>query len=79
MSFFVCLFVSPSTNRLQFVLEIPKACALSVSNTTIFNDSYISSYGAQLAQRASYLALYSSLFGPNSTVNYDYTYIVTSI
>ena len=29
-----------------------------------------------LAQRASYLPLYSSLFGPNGTVNYDY--IVTN-
>ena len=26
-----------------------------------------------LAQRASYLAPLSSVFGPNSTVNYDYT------
>ena len=32
----------------------------------------ISSYGAPLAQRASYFALYSSLFGPDGTVNYDY-------
>ena len=36
----------------------------------------ISSYGTQLAQRASYLALHSSLFGPDGTVNYDY--IVTN-
>ena len=32
----------------------------------------ISSYGAPLARRASYLALPSSLFGPDGTVNYDY-------
>ena len=32
----------------------------------------ISSYGEQLAQRASYLVLHSSLFGPDGTVNYDY-------
>ena len=32
----------------------------------------ISSYGALLAQRASYLALHSSLFGPDGTVDYDY-------
>ena len=32
----------------------------------------ISSYGTPLAQRASYLALQSSLFGPDSTVDYDY-------
>ena len=32
----------------------------------------ISSYGAPLAQRDSYLALHSSLFGPDGTVNYDY-------
>ena len=32
----------------------------------------ISSYGAPLAQRASYLALHSSLFGPDGTVNYAY-------
>ena len=32
----------------------------------------ISSYGAPLAQRASYLALHSSLFGPDGAVSYDY-------
>ena len=32
----------------------------------------ISSYGTPLPQRASYLALHSSLFGPDGTVNYDY-------
>ena len=32
----------------------------------------ISSYGAPLAQRASYLAQHSSLFEPDGTVNYDY-------
>ena len=36
----------------------------------------ISSYGAPLAQRASYLPLHSSLFGPDGAVNYDY--IVTN-
>ena len=36
----------------------------------------ISSYGAPLAQRASYFALHSSLFGPDGAVNYDY--IVTN-
>ena len=36
----------------------------------------ISSYGAPLAQRASYLALHSSLFGPDGADNYDY--IVTN-
>ena len=33
-------------------------------------------YGASLAQRASYLAQRSSLFGPDGAVNYDY--IVTN-
>ena len=28
--------------------------------------------GTPLAQRASYLALHSSLFGPDGAVNYDY-------
>ena len=32
----------------------------------------INSYGAPLAQRASYLALHSSLFGRDGTVNYEY-------
>ena len=32
----------------------------------------ISSYGPPLAQRASYLAQHSSLFGPDGAVNYDY-------
>ena len=36
----------------------------------------ISSYGTSLALRASYLALHSSLFGPDGAVNYDY--IVTN-
>ena len=36
----------------------------------------ISSYGTPLAQRASYLAMHSFLFGPDGTVNYDY--IVTN-
>ena len=36
----------------------------------------ISSYGAPLAQRASYLAHHSSLFGPDGAVNCDY--IVTN-
>ena len=36
----------------------------------------ISSYGTPLAQRASYLTLHSSLFGPDGAVNFDY--IVTN-
>ena len=36
----------------------------------------ISSYGAPLAQSASYSALHSSLFGPDGTVKYEY--IVTN-
>ena len=32
----------------------------------------ISLYGAPLAQSASYLALQSSLFGPDGAVSYDY-------
>ena len=36
----------------------------------------ISLYGAPLAQKASYLALHSSLFGP---VNYDYIFFTNSI
>ena len=40
---------------------------------TVFS---IRSYGAPLAQRASYLALHNSLCGPDGTVNYDY--IVTN-
>ena len=40
-----------------------------VKDVTLF---LISSYGAPLAQRASYLAPHSSLFGPDGTVNYDY-------
>ena len=33
----------------------------------------ISLYGASLAQRASHLALHSSLFGSYGTIKYDYT------
>ena len=32
----------------------------------------ISSYGTPLAQRATYLALHITLFGPDGTLNYDY-------
>ena len=35
----------------------------------------ISSYGTPLSQRASYLALHSSLFGPDGAVNYKYMYM----
>ena len=42
----------------------------------IVSEFLINSYGAPLAQRGSYLALHSSLFGPDGTVNYDY--IVTN-
>ena len=45
------------------------------SNYEILSVFLMSSYGAPLAQRASYLA-HSSLFGPDGTVNYDY--IVTT-
>ena len=39
----------------------------------------ISSYCAPLAQRASYLAQHSSLFGPDDVVNYDYYDVTNSI
>ena len=41
----------------------PKKCP------TVF---LISSYGAPLAQSASYMTLHSSLFGPDGAINYDY-------
>ena len=43
-----------------------------VSHTHYIPVFLISSYGSPLAQRASYLALHSSLFGPDGAVNYDY-------
>ena len=45
---------------------------LIVNSKVLISVFLISSYGARLAQRASYLALRSSLFGPAGTVNYDY-------
>ena len=45
-------------------------------NNTYMSVFLISSYGAPLPQRASYLALHSYLFGPDGAVNYDY--IVTN-
>ena len=41
-------------------------------HNTCTSEFLISSYGTPLAQRASYLALHSSLFGPDGAVNYDY-------
>ena len=44
----------------------------NIHNIYIYNSEFlICWYGASLAQRASYLALHSSLFGPDGTVNYD--------
>ena len=43
---------------------------------TCTSEFLIGSYGAPLAQSASYLALHSSHVGPDGTVNYDY--IITS-
>ena len=51
---------------------------LIVNSKVLVSVFLISSYGAPLAQRASYLALHSSLFGPDGTVNYDYI-IINSI
>ena len=44
---------------------------LSFESNTHVAVFLISSYGAPLTQRASYLALHSSLFGSDGTVNYD--------
>ena len=52
---------------------ISKLITILVTSITEF---LISSYGAPFAQRASYLALHSSLFGPDGAINYDY--IVTN-
>ena len=59
--------------NLQFLLAVrPILCLLSTGFNTCVSEFLISSYGAPLAQRASYLALHSSLFGPDGTVNYEY-------
>ena len=58
-----CLFSLCSFRRVQYPLYF--ICR-------IFDNSY----GAPLGQRASYLALHSSLFGPDGAANYDY--IVTN-
>ena len=42
----------------------------------LVSEFLITSYGSSLTQRASYLALCSSLFWPDGAVNYDY--IVTN-
>ena len=39
----------------------------------------ISSYGAPLAQRASYLAMHSFLFGPNGAVTHNVIMIILSL
>ena len=43
-----------------------------ISNFTWVAVFLISLYGTPLAQRASYLAQHSSLFGPDGAVNCDY-------
>ena len=44
----------------------------SYIHNLIYSYLMISLYGTPLAERASYLALHSSLFQPDSTVTYDY-------
>ena len=56
--------------------KITTCCFAQIYIYIILTEFLISSYDAPLAQRASYLALHSSLFGPDGTVNYDY--IVTN-
>ena len=55
------MFVSTTTNDNTNVCGIYYSDYDTVYCTPVF---LISSYGAPLAQRASYLALHSSLFGP---------------
>ena len=51
-------------------------CTTATTTVSVF---LISSYGAPLAQRASYLAQHSSLFGPDGAVNYDYILSLTAL
>ena len=53
----------------QILHIIMELICMRGDSTTVF---LISSYGAPLGQRASYLALHTSLFGPDGAVNYDY-------
>ena len=64
------------TNKHNQPNNLPSFALILYLNFNIKSINGISSYGAPLAQRASYFALYSSLFGPDGTVNYDY--IVTN-
>ena len=50
-------------------MYIQYTCTCMYACTEVF---LISIYGTTLAQRASYLALHNSLFGPDGTVNCDY-------
>ena len=56
---------------LNETLEVNKIIKI-INITSCHAEFLISSYGAPFAQRASYLALHSSLFGPDGAVNYDY-------
>ena len=60
----------PRRGQMSHICDIS---ALRVKLPCLIHCSFfISSYGTPLAQRASYLALHSSLFGLDGTVNYDY-------
>ena len=65
----VVIAIDPRYDEMIFITLVYQTCIVIIS-------VLISSYGAPLAQRASYLAQYSSLFGPDGAVNYDY--IVTN-
>ena len=53
-------------------MNMPSLIVVVKELTNLFMTEFlISSYSAPLAQRASYLALHSSLSGQDGTVNYD--------
>ena len=61
------LIITQSIAKLEIAIhEITIACIKTCASVIL-----ISSYGAPLAQRASYLVLHGSLFGPDGAVNYD--------
>ena len=72
----MCVFLGTISFYLPKPLRIRRLLLAFTYSTCVSHTVFlISSYGAPLSQRASCLALYSSLFGPHGAVNYKYMYM----
>ena len=68
---YVCMYATMCVCMYKCMYVCTYVCKKTMYLCTYVSVFLISSYGAPLAQRDSYLAQHSSLFGPDGVVNYD--------